>query len=162
MTLSGIIQLPDKVTSSPNPQSVPSLSLTRIVLVSPIPHVPACGRLFLTLVLSPSLASLAQMRHSLSIGPDTRFFVPPMFGVTVLGSSHGFDPKGSTSGYVLWVNRRGVMIDPPPHSSSILEKNQIHPSVIDAVIVTHCHAGKDASINGQGSAFALGSDLAAT
>jgi hypothetical protein len=41
-----------------------------------------------------------RLRHSLTIGPDTRFFVPPMFGVTVLGSSHGFDPKGSTSGCV--------------------------------------------------------------
>jgi glyoxylase-like metal-dependent hydrolase (beta-lactamase superfamily II) len=82
-----------------------------------------------------------KLRHSLNIGPDTKLFAPPMFGVTVLGSSHGFDPKGSTSGYVLWVNRRGVMIDPPPHSSTILEQNQIHPSVIDAVIVTHCHAG---------------------
>lgn len=82
-----------------------------------------------------------KLRHSLNIGPDTKLFAPPMFGVTVLGSSHGFDPKGSTSGYVLWVNRRGVMVDPPPHSSTILEQNQIHPSVIDAVIVTHCHAG---------------------
>jgi len=81
-----------------------------------------------------------RLRSSI-INRQSNLFVPPMFGVTVLGSSHGFDPKGSTSGYVLWVNRRGVMIDPPPHSSSILEKNQIHPSVIDAVIVTHCHAG---------------------
>lgn len=33
-------------------------------------------------------------------------FNPPEFGVTVLGCSHGFDPKGSTSGYVFWVNGR--------------------------------------------------------
>ncbi len=31
-------------------------------------------------------------------------FEPPEFGVTVLGCSHGFDPKGSTSGYVFWIN----------------------------------------------------------
>lgn len=33
-------------------------------------------------------------------------FNPPDFGVTVLGCSHGFDPKGSTSGYVFWINGR--------------------------------------------------------
>lgn len=31
-------------------------------------------------------------------------FEPPEFGVTVLGCSHGFDPKGSTSGFVFWIN----------------------------------------------------------
>jgi hypothetical protein len=33
-------------------------------------------------------------------------FDPPVFGVTVLGSSHGFDPKGNTSGYIVWINGR--------------------------------------------------------
>ncbi len=33
-------------------------------------------------------------------------FEPPSFGVTVLGHSHGFDPKGCTSGYIIWVNGR--------------------------------------------------------
>lgn len=103
-----------------------------------LPNAPLPG----VVTLSGIITLPDKLRHSLTIGPDTKLFAPPMFGVTVLGSSHGFDPKGSTSGYVLWVNRRGVMIDPPPHSSSILEQNQIHPSVIDAVIVTHCHAGR--------------------
>jgi hypothetical protein len=31
--------------------------------------------------------------------------------------SHGFDPKGSTSGYIFWVNGRGIMVDPPPFAS---------------------------------------------
>ncbi|ETV80522.1 hypothetical protein H257_06784 [Aphanomyces astaci] len=71
-------------------------------------------------------------------------FYPPVFGVTVLGNSHGFDPSGRTSGYVLWINRRGIMIDPPPFSSSILIANNIPPLMIDGVIVTHCHADHDA------------------
>ncbi|GBG25706.1 cGMP-dependent 3',5'-cGMP phosphodiesterase A [Hondaea fermentalgiana] len=75
---------------------------------------------------------------------DAPVFKPPLFGVTVLGSSHGFDPKGSTSGYVLWMNRRGLMVDPPPNSSVLLQENNIAPSLIDAVIVTHCHADHDA------------------
>ncbi|GMI09183.1 hypothetical protein TrRE_jg9818 [Triparma retinervis] len=71
-------------------------------------------------------------------------FEPPLFGVTVLGSSHGFDPSGRTSGYVLWLNKRGYMIDPPPQSTAILLANNIPPSLITGVIVTHCHADHDA------------------
>ncbi|CAK4589622.1 unnamed protein product [Aphanomyces euteiches] len=71
-------------------------------------------------------------------------FYPPVFGVTVLGNSHGFDPNGRTSGYVLWINHRGIMVDPPPFSTSILIANNIPPLMIDGVIVTHCHADHDA------------------
>eukprot|EP00752_Nemacystus_decipiens_P003821 g3515.t1 len=71
-------------------------------------------------------------------------FDAPTFGTTVLGNSHGFDPKGSTSGYVLWINGRGYMIDPPPYASMILQAFNIRPSLIAGVIVTHCHADHDA------------------
>mmetsp|Transcript_20151 Transcript_20151/g.29778 ORF Transcript_20151/g.29778 Transcript_20151/m.29778 type:complete len:921 (-) Transcript_20151:256-3018(-) len=76
--------------------------------------------------------------------PTSSVFEPPSFGVTVLGNSHGFDPQGTTSGYVLWINRRGYMIDPPPYASVILRNFNIRPSLIDGVIVTHCHADHDA------------------
>jgi glyoxylase-like metal-dependent hydrolase (beta-lactamase superfamily II) len=71
-------------------------------------------------------------------------FHPPSFGVTVLGNSHGFDKSGSVSGYVLWVNGRGVMIDPPPYSSATLEREGIRPRTIVGIILTHCHADHDA------------------
>lgn len=71
-------------------------------------------------------------------------FHPPSFGVTVLGNSHGFDAKGSVSGYVLWINGRGVMIDPPPYSSATLEREGIRPRMIVGIILTHCHADHDA------------------
>jgi hypothetical protein len=71
-------------------------------------------------------------------------FHPPSFGVTVLGNSHGFDKNGSMSGYVLWVNGRGIMIDPPPYSSATLEREGIRPQMIMACIITHCHADHDA------------------
>lgn len=71
-------------------------------------------------------------------------FHPPSFGVTVLGNSHGFDKSGSVSGYVLWVNGRGVMIDPPPYSSATLEREGIRPRMIVGIILTHCHADHDA------------------
>lgn len=77
-----------------------------------------------------------------SIQPPT--FHPPSFGVTVLGNSHGFDKSGSTSGYVLWINGRGVMIDPPPYSSATLEREGIRSRTIVGIIITHCHADHDA------------------
>eukprot|EP00804_Cyclotella_cryptica_P025496 CCRYP_011994-RB/>CCRYP_011994-RB protein AED:0.02 eAED:0.02 QI:1709/1/1/1/1/1/5/157/938 len=77
-----------------------------------------------------------------AIVPPT--FHPPSFGVTVLGNSHGFDKSGSTSGYVLWINGRGVMIDPPPYSSATLEREGIRPRTIVGIILTHCHADHDA------------------
>lgn len=76
------------------------------------------------------------------LSPPT--FHPPSFGVTVLGNSHGFDKSGSVSGYVLWINGRGVMIDPPPYSSATLEREGIRPRTIVGIILTHCHADHDA------------------
>jgi CRP-like cAMP-binding protein/ribonuclease BN (tRNA processing enzyme) len=71
-------------------------------------------------------------------------FSPPIFGVTFLGTSHGFDAKGTTTGFVLWINQRGYMVDPPPHSSLILKMYGIAPVLIVGVILTHCHADHDA------------------
>eukprot|EP00535_Pseudo-nitzschia_heimii_P006923 CAMPEP_0197189262 /NCGR_PEP_ID=MMETSP1423-20130617/19463_1 /TAXON_ID=476441 /ORGANISM="Pseudo-nitzschia heimii, Strain UNC1101" /LENGTH=1386 /DNA_ID=CAMNT_0042641321 /DNA_START=116 /DNA_END=4279 /DNA_ORIENTATION=+ len=71
-------------------------------------------------------------------------FYPPSFGVTILGNSHGFDPSGSVSGYVLWINGRGLMIDPPPYASATLEREGIRPRTIVAIILTHTHSDHDA------------------
>jgi len=71
-------------------------------------------------------------------------FVPPAFGVTFLGTSHGFDPKSSTTGFVVWINGVGMLVDPPPNSGPMLELMGIPPRVIRNVLVTHCHADHDA------------------
>lgn len=81
---------------------------------------------------------------SVPMGMPPPTFYPPSFGVTVLGNSHGFDKSGSVSGYVLWINGRGVMIDPPPYSSATLEREGIRPRMIVGIILTHCHADHDA------------------
>ncbi len=70
-------------------------------------------------------------------------FEPPPFGMTVLGSSHGFDPHGTTTGFVLWINRRGLLVDPPVDSTERLRQNGIAPKLIDGVILSHCHADHD-------------------
>jgi ribonuclease BN (tRNA processing enzyme) len=73
-------------------------------------------------------------------------FTPPAFGITVLGSSHGFDPSGKTTGFVLWVNRRGILVDPPCDATETLRAAGVPPASIDAVILTHCHADHDAGV----------------
>jgi hypothetical protein len=85
----------------------------------------------------------AEILHSPILrSPPT--FHPPSFGLTTLGNSHGFDKSGSVSGYVLWVNGRGIMIDPPPYSSATLEREGIRRRTIVGIILTHCHADHDA------------------
>mmetsp|Transcript_6825 Transcript_6825/g.17118 ORF Transcript_6825/g.17118 Transcript_6825/m.17118 type:complete len:1395 (+) Transcript_6825:304-4488(+) len=78
------------------------------------------------------------------ISPSPPSFYPPSFGVTILGNSHGFDPSGSVSGYVLWINGRGLMIDPPPYASATLELEGIRPRTIVGIIITHTHSDHDA------------------
>lgn len=68
----------------------------------------------------------------------------PDFGITVLGNSHGFDCCGSTSGFILWVNKRGIVVDPPPFTSMALRQMNIPPNLIDKIILTHCHSDHDA------------------
>ena len=71
-------------------------------------------------------------------------FEAPDFGITCLGPSHGFDPDDNTSGFILWINRRGVMIDPPVNSTEWLRDSNVNPKLIHHVILTHCHADHDA------------------
>jgi CRP-like cAMP-binding protein/glyoxylase-like metal-dependent hydrolase (beta-lactamase superfamily II) len=72
-----------------------------------------------------------------------RPFVPPAFGVTVLGSSHGFDPSGKTTGFVLWVGQRGLLVDPPVDATELLREQGVPARLVDGVILTHCHADHD-------------------
>jgi len=70
-------------------------------------------------------------------------FMPPLFGLTIIGSSHGFDPGEKTTGFIIWINRRGILVDPPVNSTGWLEKNGINPKSIGDLILTHCHADHD-------------------
>jgi len=82
-------------------------------------------------------------------GPDglleasTIPFNPPAFGLTVLGSSHGFDPHGRTTGFVLWIGHRGILVDPPVDSTEDL-RGKVPTKIVDSIILTHCHADHDA------------------
>lgn len=71
-------------------------------------------------------------------------FMPPQFGVTVLGASHGFDVSGKTTGFLLWMGGRAILVDPPTDSTDYLRARGVAPKTIDGVILTHCHADHDA------------------
>ena len=71
-------------------------------------------------------------------------FKPPRFGVTCLGPSHGFDPSDNTSGFIIWLNHNGIMVDPPVNSTEWLLSSNVNPKFIDSIILTHCHADHDA------------------
>ena len=71
-------------------------------------------------------------------------YIPPLFGVTCLGPSHGFDPSENTSGFIIWLNHQGIMVDPPVNSTEWLEDSNVNPKLIDSIIVTHCHSDHDA------------------
>lgn len=71
-------------------------------------------------------------------------FIPPEFGITCLGPSHGFDPEQNTSGFILWINKAGIMVDPPANSTLWLKDSNVNPKLIDHIILTHCHADHDA------------------
>ena len=85
-----------------------------------------------------------QYRIFRNIVSVNKIFKPPIFGFTILGRSHGFDSSGSTSGFIIWINRKGILIDPPPFSSQALRQQSIPSYLIQKLIVTHCHADHDA------------------
>jgi CRP-like cAMP-binding protein/phosphoribosyl 1,2-cyclic phosphodiesterase len=75
--------------------------------------------------------------------PPIKPFDPPRFGVSVLGASHGFDPVGRTTGFLLWMGGRALVVDPPIDATEYLRLQGVAPKIIDGVILTHCHADHD-------------------
>ncbi len=71
-------------------------------------------------------------------------FQAPLFAITCLGPSHGFDVEDNTSGFLLWIQHKGIMVDPPVNSTEWLRQSNINPKLINSVILTHTHADHDA------------------
>ncbi|MDA3849975.1 MAG: cyclic nucleotide-binding domain-containing protein, partial [Spirochaetaceae bacterium] len=84
-------------------------------------------------------------KATISIGERLKEpYKPPLFSITCLGPSHGFDPEENTSGYIIWLNHHGIMVDPPVNSTEWLKESNVNPKLISGIILTHCHADHDA------------------
>ena len=70
----------------------------------------------------------------------------PRFGVTPLGTSHGFDPAGDLTSFVIWVNGKGILVDPSPEALVYLDRIGVAAVDIPYVFLTHVHADHDGGL----------------
>src|SRR5262245_7841069 len=70
----------------------------------------------------------------------------PRFGVTPLGTSHGFDPAGDVTTFVVWVNGRGIVVDPSPEGLAYLRRMGVAEADLPYVFLTHVHADHDGGL----------------
>ncbi len=70
----------------------------------------------------------------------------PRFGVTPLGTSHGFDPAGDLTSFVVWLNGKGILVDPSPEALAYLEQIGVAPVDLPYVFLTHVHADHDGGL----------------
>lgn len=70
-------------------------------------------------------------------------FKPPEFGITVLGAGHGFDVNSRTSGFIIWIGGRGLLVDPPAHTTQWMKARNLDSRLVEDILLTHCHADHD-------------------
>ena len=70
----------------------------------------------------------------------------PRFGVTPLGTSHGFDPTGDLTSFVIWINGHGILVDPSPEALGYLEHIGVAQTDLLYVFLTHIHADHDGGL----------------
>lgn len=70
-------------------------------------------------------------------------FQAPDFGITVLGAGHGFDVNSRTSGFIIWIDGRGLLVDPPVHTTQWMKARNLDSRLVEDILLTHCHADHD-------------------
>ncbi|MCI0635833.1 MAG: MBL fold metallo-hydrolase, partial [Actinobacteria bacterium] len=96
--------------------------------------------------------SVASMRRVSGLIPEAclnavRFATErPRFGVTPLGTSHGFDPIGDVTSFVVWINGKGILVDPSPEALIHLDRLGVAPVDVPYVFLTHVHADHDGGL----------------
>ncbi|MCX5748751.1 MAG: cyclic nucleotide-binding domain-containing protein [Candidatus Saganbacteria bacterium] len=75
-------------------------------------------------------------------------FIPPVFGMTFVGTTSGFDASGRTTSMILWAGtgRKGIFIDPLSDPQAALAKLGIEVTSIPHVFLSHTHADHDAGV----------------
>ncbi len=70
----------------------------------------------------------------------------PRFGVTPLGTSHGFDHVGDFTCFILWINGKGILVDPSPEALTYLDRIGVAPQDVPYVFLTHVHSDHDGGL----------------
>jgi CRP-like cAMP-binding protein len=70
----------------------------------------------------------------------------PRFGVTPLGTSHGFDPSGDLTSLVVWIGGQGMVVDPSPEALAYLETMGVAEIDVPYVFLTHVHGDHDGGL----------------
>jgi CRP-like cAMP-binding protein len=82
-----------------------------------------------------------ELREAIQFASDR-----PRFGVTPLGTSHGFDATGDFTSFVIWVNSKGILVDPSSEALAYLDQIGVAPLDVPYVFLTHVHADHDGGL----------------
>jgi len=131
---------------------------TVIPLPSAQVHVAPSGRGFDVRITQPDGRS---SEKKLEVGTPPRLLRPiptelreaiqfaserPRLGVTPLGTSHGFDANGDFTSFIIWVNGKGILVDPSSEALAYLEQIGVAPVDLPYVFLTHVHADHDGGL----------------
>ena len=96
------------------------------------------------------LGTVDTRRFALSARPTDLFkekpLDPPTFGVSFVGTGRGFNPFRRTTSFVLWIDGKGVLVDPVMDPWVELNRLGIDDVDVPSVFLTHCHADHDAGM----------------
>jgi len=99
-----------------------------------------------------TVSSVLKLQDTVPLPRPVRQFTPPLFGVTVLGNSTAsdrgvVDADTMPTGYIIWCNRRGILVNPPPYAAARMATEYgIHPGLICDVIVTSVRECKEGGV----------------
>jgi CRP-like cAMP-binding protein len=82
-----------------------------------------------------------ELREAIQFASDR-----PRFGVTPLGTSHGFDATGDFTSFIVWVNGKGILVDPSSEALAYLDQIGVAPADVLYVFLTHVHADHDGGL----------------
>ena len=82
-----------------------------------------------------------ELREAIQFASDR-----PRFGVTPLGTSHGFDATGDFTSFIIWVDSKGILVDPSSEALAYLDQIGIAPLDVPYVFLTHVHADHDGGL----------------